>query len=190
MIVAKLPAPGEEKTQNTILFNNRVAIAFAGCLKLITMTPKQQTPINILLADDDKDDRDFFNMALKEVSIATHLTTVSDGERLMAYLSENSENLPDVLFLDLNMPRKNGNECLVAIKSNKKLKQLPVVIYSTSLQDAAADVLYKNGAHYYLHKCDIAILSKSIHRILTLLLESPKQPSRDKFILCLEKSEI
>ena len=155
------------------------------------MTPKQQhAPINILLADDDKDDRYFFKMALKEVSIATHLTTVSDGERLMDYLSENSENLPDVLFLDLNMPRKNGNECLVAIKSDKKLKQLPVIIYSTSLQDAVADVLYKNGAHYYLHKCDIAILAKSIHRILTLLLENPKQPSRDQFILCLKKAEI
>ena len=151
------------------------------------MKPKQQAPLNILLADDDNDGRYFFNMALKEVSIATHLTTVSDGERLMDYLSE---NLPDVLFLDLNMPRKNGNECLVAIKSDKKLKQLPVIIYSTSLQDAVADVLYKNGAHYYLHKCDIAILTKSIHRILTLLLENPKQPSRDQFILCLEKAEI
>lgn len=60
------------------------------------MKPKQQAPLNILLADDDKDNRFFFKNALKEVSIATHLTTVSNGERLMDYLSENSENLPDI----------------------------------------------------------------------------------------------
>ena len=65
------------------------------------MNPNQQNaPLNILLADDDTDDRFFFDKALKEIPIATHLTTVHDGEQLMNYLSENSEHLPDVLFLD------------------------------------------------------------------------------------------
>jgi CheY-like chemotaxis protein len=68
--------------------------------------------INILLADDDTDDCFFFEKALREISITTQLTSVSDGERLMDHLSKNLGKLPDVLFLDLNMPRKSGFECL------------------------------------------------------------------------------
>src|SRR5450759_3766148 len=88
--------------------------------------------LNILLADDDTDDCFFFDKALRETPIATHLTIVHDGEQLMDYLSKNSEHLPDVLFLDLSMPRKTGFECLSEIKENKKLKDLPVVMFSTS----------------------------------------------------------
>src|ERR1035437_4216788 len=97
------------------------------------MKPEQQhAPLNILLADDDKDDRSFFEKALKEVSISTNLITVNDGEHLMKYLADNSEQLPNVLFLDLNMPRKNGFDCIVEIRENEKLKDLSVVIFSTS----------------------------------------------------------
>jgi len=62
--------------------------------------------MKILLADDDIDDCFFFEKALEELQLSTHLTIVHDGQQLMNYLSENSKNLPDVLFLDLNMPRK------------------------------------------------------------------------------------
>ena len=81
--------------------------------------------LNFLLADDDTDDRYFFGKALKELSIPSTLTTVEDGEKLMDYLSENSKQLPDVLFLDLNMPCKNGAECLTEIKNDQQLKHLP-----------------------------------------------------------------
>lgn len=145
--------------------------------------PQQKSPLHILLADDDPDDRFFFEKALKTISIPTNLVTVGDGIKLMDYLFENSEKLPDVLFLDLNMPRKNGNECLLEIKSNEKLKHLPVVIYSTSLSDEVADILYKNGAHYYLQKFDFADLPDNIHEILSRLAENPAKPSRDKFIV-------
>jgi CheY-like chemotaxis protein len=143
----------------------------------------QDAPVNILLADDDKDDRYFFEKALKKVPITTNLTTFKDGEQLMDYLSQNSKPFPDVLVLDVNMPRKNGAECLLEIKLNPKLKSLPVIIYSTALRDEIADVFYKNGAHYYLQKCDFPDLVKSIQKGLTLLAENPNQLSRDKFIL-------
>src|SRR5688500_7807458 len=110
--------------------------------------------IHVLLADDDSDDRYFFEKVLTELPIATHLITVEDGEELVAYLSENSGKLPDVLFLDLNMPRKNGLECLSEIKQNEKLKRLPVIIYSTSMNENVADILYNNGAYYYVRKTD------------------------------------
>src|ERR1035437_760874 len=97
------------------------------------MKPEQQhAPLSVLLTDDDADDCSFFDKALKEIPIVTHLTTVNDGEQLMKYLSENSEHLPDVLFLDINMPRKNGFECLHDIKENEKLKDLFVVMFTIS----------------------------------------------------------
>ena len=71
-------------------------------------------------AEDDKDDRFFFEKALAEISFNTNLTTVLDGEQLMDYLLKNPEQLPDIIFLDLSMPRKNGFECLAELKENEK----------------------------------------------------------------------
>jgi CheY-like chemotaxis protein len=140
--------------------------------------------IRILLADDDLDDRFFFSSSLSELSTLTRLTTVNDGEILINYLSKNSHQLPDVLFLDLNMPRKNGLECLTEIKRNKKLEQLPVIIYSTSLHDAVADELYNNGAHYYIRKTDFTELKKMLQLVLTMIVKNKfNRPSRDKFVL-------
>lgn len=147
----------------------------------------KQQPIKILFADDDNDDCFFFEKALKELQIATDLQIVIDGERLMAYLSKNSEQLPDVLFLDLNMPRKSGSQCLQEIKASEKLKNIPVVIYSTSLNDTIADVLYGYGAHYYLQKCDFTELPNSIQKVLSLLAENSNRPPRNKFVLSLQK---
>jgi len=108
--------------------------------------------MNILLADDDIDDISFFKKALEMVPLVTHLKTVSDGEELMKYLLENSENLPHLLFLDINMPKKNGHECLIEIKKNEKLKDLPVVMYSTAKEPDTISTLFKAGAVIYIHK--------------------------------------
>ncbi len=140
--------------------------------------------IRLLLADDDPDDRFFFDKTLGLLPIPTHLTMVEDGQKLMHFFSKNSEQLPDALFLDLNMPRKNGPECLKEIKANDKLKELPVIIYSTSLHEDIAEVLYKEGAHYYIRKGDLDDLEKNLHHILTLMVEKKfTRPRRDKFIL-------
>src|ERR1017187_951642 len=131
---------------------------------------KQHAPLNILLVDDDTDDSSFFEKALKKIPIATHLSTVNDGEELMNYLSENSDTLPDVIFLDLNMPRKNGFECLAEIKENEKLKDIFVVMFSISFpQDKEYELymikkLLKMGAHYHIIKThDFEQLQKSVH---------------------------
>lgn len=139
--------------------------------------------LHVLLADDDKDDRFFFKKALKEVPIFTKLSEVENGERLMEFLNKNTENLPDVIFLDINMPRKNGHECLLEIKRDKKLEKIPVIIYSTSLHEDIADILYQNGAHYYLKKCDFSELPSAIHKILARLINNPQRPSRHLFVL-------
>lgn len=143
-----------------------------------------QKHLKILLADDDQDDRFFFDKALKSLPIPNQLITVEDGEQLMDYLYENAENLPDVLFLDLNMPRKKGSECLAEINLNPKLKDLPVIIYSTSLHEDVADELYKSGAFYYVHKTDLSELEKILHQVLTMIAEKKFiRPSREDFIL-------
>jgi CheY-like chemotaxis protein len=151
--------------------------------------PTMHIPIEILLADDDSDDRFFFDKALKAIPFQTQLTTIEDGEKLMVYLRENSERLPDVLFLDYNMPKKNGFECLVEIKQNAKLKALPVILYSTYLHQDIADILYQTGAHFYVRKTGFIELKTIIHNILTLIVEDTfVQPPRENFTLSLTEA--
>ena len=108
--------------------------------------------LNILHADDDTDDCIFFKEALKELNLPTHHVSVHDGEQLMQYLTNNTNELPHLLFLDLNMPRKNGAECLSEIKFNKSLKQITIIIFSTAFDSEIVNKLYENGAHYYIRK--------------------------------------
>ena len=149
----------------------------------ILMNKKQY---NLLLADDDEDDCDFFKEALDELHLPTSLVTVNDGVQLMDFLSEKSvENLPDILFLDLNMPRKNGLECLREIKQNEAYKNLPVIIFSTSLDRDIVDLVYEKGAFHYIRKPgEFAKLKKVIASALRIAAESNiKQPVREDFIL-------
>ena len=141
--------------------------------------------LNLLLTDDDTDDCLFFKEALEGLPLSTQLTTVHDGEQLMQLLKNETYELPHVLFLDLNMPRKNGFECLSEIKLNKKLKQLPVIIFSTTLDQEVVNLLYKNRAQYYIRKpADLLQLKKVIQQALTLIVqENISQPARENFVL-------
>jgi CheY-like chemotaxis protein len=139
--------------------------------------------LNILLADDDEDDRYFFDKALKELPISSNLTILPDGEKLMNYLSGNSGHLPDVLFLDINMPRKNGIECLSEIKHSKKLKDIPVVMFSTSNSWDTISQLFKSGAHVYIHKPgDFTQLKEVIYHALPIASEKTYSTSQVKYI--------
>ncbi|WP_163411338.1 response regulator [Flavobacterium ajazii] len=140
---------------------------------------------NLLLADDDDDDCIFFREALDELSLPVVLTTVHDGVELMEYLETTGDNLPDILFLDLNMPRKNGHECLTEIKDIEVLKQLPVIIFSTSLDTKNVDLLYDMGATYYISKPgDFSKLKKVISDAFVKASENNfKQPDRAQFVL-------
>jgi len=130
---------------------------------------------NILLAEDDADDCFFFDKALKELPVSSNLTTVRDGDQLMKHLYQNSEHLPDILFLDLNMPRKNGFECLCDIKGNETLKNLCVVMFSTSFpysrkyEEDMINSLLNIGANHYIRKPhDFSQLKQVIHQALTM----------------------
>ena len=140
---------------------------------------------NLLLADDDLDDCDFFKEALDELPFSAILTTVNDGVELMKLLTAKDSPLPDLLFLDLNMPLKNGFDCLEEIKIIDRLKHLPVIIFSTSLDMNVVNALYEKGANYYAQKPgEFSTLKKVILEAITVTTQTDfAQPSRDKFIL-------
>ncbi|HEX2684774.1 MAG TPA: response regulator [Ferruginibacter sp.] len=129
-------------------------------------------PLNLLLADDDNDDCIFFKEALEEIPVETELATVSNGVEVMELLLQDGKPLPDVLYLDLNMPLMNGFEVLQQIKKNKKLKKLPVIVFSTSCNPDTTKQLQKEGAQYYIQKPpEFGNLKKIIHTSLLLIMK-------------------
>lgn len=139
--------------------------------------------LNILLADDDIDDCLFFKDAVEELKLPVQLTTVHDGEELMHHLWS-AANLPHAIFLDLNLPRKSGSECLTEIKNTPTLKQIPVVIFSTSYDPEKANLLYDTGAHYYIRKpSDFEEMKVVLNRAITLLSKNNLQATRENFYI-------
>ena len=140
---------------------------------------------HILLADDDKDDSILFQEILEELPLSTHLTKVSNGEQLMQFLNETKDQLPDVLFLDLNMPRKNGYDCLSEIKGSEKLKSLSVIIFSTAFEPQVISLLYEKGAQYYIRKPNNYWQLKNLIHQALILTETTNidYPLQEKFEL-------
>lgn len=141
--------------------------------------------LNIILADDDRDDVYLFKNAVEELALAINLATVYDGQELMKRLSQKTLDLPDAIFLDLNMPLKSGQECLTEIKENEEFHHLPVIIFSTGYQQSVVDKLYDGGAHYYIQKPpSFGVLQNVIKKALFLVTETTNtQPSKEDFVL-------
>lgn len=111
-----------------------------------------KTSIEVLLVDDDSDDRNTFRDALGELKMGTNLTMLEDGRNLLEYLENPENKKPDILFLDLNMPYKSGVECLIEIREHSKYNDLSVAIYSTSSTDKDIEDTFINGANVYIKK--------------------------------------
>ena len=141
--------------------------------------------INILLADDDADDRFFFEEVLNEISLTTSLKAVPDGVSLMQFFCKATE-LPDVLFLDINMPRKGGCECLQEIRKDSRLSSMVVVMYSTSFNPTVIKSLRENGANYYIRKPgEFSTLKRVILNVLSLIVGTPFiEEEKDVVKLC------
>jgi len=126
-------------------------------------------PIHILLADDDENDRLIFIDAFEEIKLKTVVTTVKDGIELIQYLQSPGAILPHVLFLDLNMPRKGGMECLAEIKQNNGFKDIAIAIYSTSASDEDVEETFVRGANVYIKKpSDFEQLKKILTKVITV----------------------
>lgn len=140
--------------------------------------------LNILLCDDNADDRFFFKVALEKVESSTCLETVNDGEELMLRL-KNKEHLPNVIFLDLNMPRKNGFECLKEIMQDEILKKIPVVIFSTTDQAETIKQTYNEGASLYLIKpSNLSKLSSILNTAIEVIAKREfNKPSVSEYVI-------
>lgn len=113
------------------------------------MQPQQLHVNTILLADDDEDDRILFRDALYEVRADLTLAEVENGSELMERLEDTHAAVPDVLFLDLNMPLKNGYQCISEIRAHENLQELPIVVFSTSSMDASLEkMIYQYSCSY------------------------------------------
>lgn len=124
--------------------------------------------MRIVLADDDADDRLLFTDAFSEIKIKCKVSTFNDGDLLMDFLNTEGIVIPDLLFLDLNMPRKSGMECLAEIKANNKFKDMAIAIYSTSASDEDVENTFVKGANIYIKKPnDFEVLKKVLCEVVT-----------------------
>jgi len=144
-----------------------------------------KTPIRVLLADDDEDDRMIFKDALEESKMTIQITMVTDGIELMEYLHRDDIELPSIVFLDLNMPRKGGIECLQEIRGDKKLKDLTISIYSTSASEADIEDTFIKGANIYIIKPnEYPQLVKILQEVITINLQYHNSNlNRENFVL-------
>lgn len=116
-------------------------------------------PINILVAEDDDDDKLLIIKAFQKTLPKENITCVEDGEVLLQYLNRTApfDNLvaypvPDIILLDLNMPRKDGRTALAEIKSHEDFKKIPVIIFTTSNLKDDIEITYKMGSNSYITK--------------------------------------
>ncbi len=127
---------------------------------------------NIFLAEDDADDQFLFTDALREIDDTIKVQIANNGKETIEALKKLSI-LPDVIFLDLNMPYMNGFECLSKLKNDVRLSQLPVVIFTTSQNPADVEATHQLGANVFLSKpAKFADLKAKLQRILSIDFQS------------------
>jgi CheY-like chemotaxis protein len=146
------------------------------------MVKQDKKSTHILFSDDDTDDALLFTQAADLLTSSILLSFAEDGEQLMRYLSK--EMLPDMIFLDLNMPVKNGMECLAEIRADKKLDWLPVIVYTTSDNPKDIETCYDLRASLYVVKpTSFEAIIKTLKKILTIDFKKHSLPSRENFLL-------
>jgi DNA-binding NtrC family response regulator len=105
----------------------------------------------IFYADDDAEDCELFIEALQHIDPSIKCITAKDGKEALAFLQYTPE-LPDYIFLDINMPLVNGKKCLIEIKQNQRFAEIPVIMYSTTSDTFEIQEYYKLGAYDFLIK--------------------------------------
>lgn len=137
---------------------------------------------DILLAEDDSDDVEIFESALKELLVGYELRHAKDGVHLFRLLSE---RIPDVLFLDHHMPCKDGLECLLEIRREAVYDKMPIIMYSSQTISLFTERAYKHGANRFLGKPETF---SDIVEKMRLIFQKPwseyiPTPSFEKFVI-------
>ena len=108
--------------------------------------------MSFFIVEDDADDRNLFIEAVKEVDATIECISANNGEQALTLLNDPGNTLPDFIFLDLRIPRIDGKKCLIEIKKNKRLKHIPVVIFTTSRDVEESKDLKEIGAFHFISK--------------------------------------
>jgi len=136
--------------------------------------------IHLLIAEDDEEDREILRDAIMEVAPDRSVRFAKNGQDLMEQLEY---MVPDLIFLDINMPLKTGMECLQEIRQNKNYYNLPVLIYSTTASPQFIEMAYHAGANLFIQKpSNYSELKKLLSKVMNLDLDKfhPK-PERMRF---------
>ena len=124
-------------------------------------------PKTILLVEDNKADIRLVKEALKNSSLSYHMATVRDGVAAMAYLDREGEyanaSRPDIIILDLNLPKKDGREVLAEIKTNAEFKRIPVIVLTTSKNEDDIFQSYELNANCFITK------SRNLSQLFTIV---------------------
>ena len=132
------------------------------------MVSKGNEAMRVLVVDDDTDDCDLFTEALADVKAATVCYSAGDGGEAIQKLTENEIERPDIIFLDINMPVMDGWECLSKLKSTDSLKDIPVIMHTTSSSRIDRDTARKLGALCFITKhSDFKILKRMLEIVVT-----------------------
>lgn len=138
--------------------------------------------VHAVLAEDDIDDTFLFELAIKELDIKVNLDNVKDGEKLLALLNQ---FIPDIIFLDIEMPCKDGISCIAEIRRNKNFDNVPVIILSSHTSRKYIENAYSNGANYFLIKGNsINQLVENLKRIFSVDWKRIVYfPPKDEFVI-------
>jgi CheY-like chemotaxis protein len=118
------------------------------------------------LVDDDPDDQEIFKLILAELDSHIHCVTALNGAEALEYLKIHPTFHPDFIFLDLNMPRMNGKQCLIELRKIHKLRAVPIIIYSTSAEARDIEEMTRLGATRFITKpSDLTILSQRLAEV-------------------------
>jgi CheY-like chemotaxis protein len=132
------------------------------------------SPLNILLVEDDQDDVELMQDALRDNDIPFSMEIVRQGDKVLSYL-KTCKNLPNVILLDLNLPKMHGREVLSRIKLSEDFKQIPVAILTTSSSQAEREFCLSAGAAHFLTKpSTVDGFNKTIETILKIALQHHK----------------
>lgn len=142
--------------------------------------------IKIVVTDDDQDDREFFAAAVEDLHLNHQVQFCKNGTELLSHLYDDKLDMPDIIFLDLNMPILSGFETLQQIRENDKFKNIPVIaIYSTSATQDGINTTFNLGANAYLVKpISFDDLKKLVKKVLeTDWEEKLKHAEIESFII-------
>ena len=127
----------------------------------------------VVFAEDDEDDQLYFKEVFREINADIQIVFVRDGNQLLQLLQN---FLPDIVFLDLEMPYKNGLECLVQLRAEAPYADLPIVVFSSTMRPANIQTAYEMGAHLFLHKSSkYSEYSDCLKKILSMDWDHPEK---------------